>query len=53
MTEIGEISLMTGKHSGTAKLFFGSLAEADERPWPVHVDKCTACGWVDLRDLSE
>jgi len=53
MTEIGEISLMTGKHSGTAKLFFGSLAEADERPWLVHVDKCTACGWVDLRDLSE
>jgi len=52
MMEVGEISLMTGKHSGAAKLFFGSLAEADERPWPVQVYTCTSCRWVELHDLG-
>jgi hypothetical protein len=49
---LGQLPLMTGGHSGMAKLFFGQWAEMDEGNWPVDVYRCTRCGHVELFDLS-
>ncbi len=50
MQEIGEVSLVTGKHSAAAKLLFGQLAEMDERPWALSAHRCSSCHLVELYD---
>ena len=53
MEPIGEVSLMTGKHSGAAKLIFGQLAELDERPWALSASRCDTCHMVELHDTAQ
>jgi hypothetical protein len=52
MQEIGEVSLVTGKHSGSAPFSFGQLAQAHEGTWPHPVYRCSKCRWVETHDLS-
>jgi hypothetical protein len=52
MQEIGEMSLVTGKHSGTAPFSFGQLAPAHEGTWLRREYRYSKCRWVETHDLS-
>ena len=49
---LGQLPLMTGRHSGMAKLVFGQWAELDESSWPIDVYRCRHCGHLEMFDLS-
>ena len=49
---LGQLPLVTGRHSGAAKLIFGQWAELDEGSWPIDVYRCRHCGHLELFDLS-
>ena len=53
MRAVGQLSLVTGGHSAAAKLFFGQLAEMDEKNWPVNAYRCSNCGLVELYDVTQ
>jgi hypothetical protein len=48
MEDLGQVSLVTGGSSSAAKLFFGQLAEMQEKNWVVNALHCPACHHVEL-----
>ena len=48
LEDMGQVSLVTGGSSSAAKLFFGQLAEMQEKNWVVSALHCPACHHVEL-----
>ena len=52
MTALGQVPVRVGGTSGGWQFLFGSLAEADEKVWPLDAYRCDSCKRVEFFDLD-